>query len=104
MKSLLALTTGEARRSVLYMQEIRQEYGFRRVYDATPTSDGAMALRLKDRVVDLGRLEWTAYQQLANWFPTVHSIAELEQESGLSQERLARLCHGLCQAGLLYRR
>jgi pyrroloquinoline quinone (PQQ) biosynthesis protein C len=79
-------------------------YGLRRVYDTTPTPDGGAALRLKDRVVELGRDERAAYTKLAAWLPTHGPDANAPRALGVDEGRLARMLARFEEAGLLYRK
>jgi pyrroloquinoline quinone (PQQ) biosynthesis protein C len=79
------------------------EYGLRRTYDATPAEDGATALRLSDRVVDLGPREHAAYVKLADLLPTNKGRAEVAAELGMDEAELARFVAELAGVGLLYR-
>jgi pyrroloquinoline quinone (PQQ) biosynthesis protein C len=72
------------------------------VYETTP-ADGGVALRLKDRVVELGRREFELYQKVAEWLPR-NLTAEPPRELGLDGPRLDKLLASLVEAGLLYRR
>lgn len=83
---------------------LQTTHGVRRVYEATPQGGGAVALRLKDRVVELGPREIEAYRQLVEWLPTRREGGALVAVAGLDEPRLWRLADRLCEAGLLYRR
>jgi pyrroloquinoline quinone (PQQ) biosynthesis protein C len=81
---------------------LRSSHGVRRVYEATPREDGSVALRLRDRVIELGPEEAAAYRQIVEWLPASrdgHAPAP-----GMDGPRLARLCDRFCEAGLFYRR
>jgi pyrroloquinoline quinone (PQQ) biosynthesis protein C len=80
-----------------------RSYGVRRVYEATPGQD-AVALRLRDRVVELGSRENEAYGKLVEWLPTVRPVAELSASVGMDEARLSRFAAALAETGLLYRR
>jgi len=78
-------------------------YGTRRVYE-TSRGHGTVSLRLKDRVVELGRREADIYDRLVEWLPTHRPIADLEGATGMDGARLSRLAARLHDSGLLYRR
>jgi len=82
----------------------QQRYGVRRVFDATPLSNGGMSLCLSDRVVELGRREWELYSKLAEWWPMRRSQTEWEEGLGLRSDQIERIAAKLDDAGLLYRR
>ena len=84
--------------------QIRQEFGLRRVYETTPTGDGARALRLSDRVVELGPREFDLYVRLAEWLPTHQTEETFCALTGLDGIRLGGLAGQLADAGLLYRK
>jgi len=79
-------------------------YGVRRVYEATPGEGDTIALRLRDRVIELGTRENDAYGKLVEWLPTNRKVAELTAAAGMDEARLGRLASALADAGLLYRR
>src|SRR5438067_159564 len=89
--------------SVVTMQT-EHEYGVRRVYETTTIGDGAIALRLKDRVVELGAKEFAAYRSVAEWLPGTRAVADLQAEVGMDEGRLSRFLARLAESGLLYRR
>jgi pyrroloquinoline quinone (PQQ) biosynthesis protein C len=79
-------------------------YGVRRVYETTPGAGDTVALRLRDRVIELGTKESEAYAKLVEWLPTHRRVADLVTASGMDEGRLSRLANALADAGLLYRR
>jgi pyrroloquinoline quinone (PQQ) biosynthesis protein C len=85
-------------------QNLLRVYGARRVYETTSGEGGSVALRLRDRVVDLGAREGDAYAKLVEWLPTNRGVGELEAAAGMDEARLSRLAARLAEAGLLYRR
>jgi pyrroloquinoline quinone (PQQ) biosynthesis protein C len=84
--------------------QIQKEYGLRRVYQTTPTESGTRALRLSDRVVELGPREFDLYTRLAEWLPTQQSEEALAAQTGLDAGKLEGLAAKLTVAGLLYKR
>jgi pyrroloquinoline quinone (PQQ) biosynthesis protein C len=84
--------------------QLRTTYGARRVYETTPGEGGTAALRLRDRVIDLGHHELDAYGKLVEWLPTNRSVGELAAAAGMDEARLGRFAARLAEAGLLYRR
>jgi thiaminase len=87
-----AMTTGE------------REYGLRRAYETHPATEGALALHLRDHVVELGAKEADLYQKIVEWIPTAAPEAELEKRTGLDSAALASALAQLADAGVLYRR
>jgi pyrroloquinoline quinone (PQQ) biosynthesis protein C len=85
------------------MDALRREYGIRRIYEDNPGADGATALRLHDRVVELGPREAALYRQVVEWLPSNGSAELLTAQTGLPQAELERLLTQFAQAGLLYR-
>jgi len=86
--------------------EALRSYGVRRVYETNLNADGSAALRLRDRMVDLGPNELACYRKLVEWLPTRFDGAHLETDlegTGMSGERLTRFARHLADAGLLYR-
>jgi pyrroloquinoline quinone (PQQ) biosynthesis protein C len=81
-----------------------RNYGVRRVYESMPESAGAVALRLRDQVVELGTKEVGAYHKLVEWLPTNRPVTDLVASAGMDEARLGRLAAALADAGLLYRR
>jgi pyrroloquinoline quinone (PQQ) biosynthesis protein C len=84
--------------------QIQKDYGLRRVYETTPGENGARALRLSDRVVELGPREFDLYTRLASWLPTQQPEEAFCAQTGLDRARLGALAGKLTEAGLLYRR
>lgn len=80
-----------------------RNYGVRRVYETTP-GDDSVSLRLRDRVVELGRKEADAYQKLAEWLPTTRKVGDIVAASGMDEARLGRFAAALAETGLLYKR
>jgi pyrroloquinoline quinone (PQQ) biosynthesis protein C len=74
------------------------------VYETTRREDGSAALRLKDRLVELGVEEVRAYHAIVALLPTERDARELSRVSGMDERRLSRFAELLCEAGLLYRR
>lgn len=85
------------------MTSPQREYRARRVYDTTPAGDGNFAVRLKDRVIDLGQKEFDAFRKVTQWLPTQRSYDDFAKELGMDEGRLARFLAKLEQAGLLYK-
>src|SRR5262249_12985311 len=88
----------------MHAAQPHRRYGVRRVYDTTPGADGTLALRLSDRVVDLGPREAHAYLTLAGWLPTGNTDAQLAAELDVDAAGLERIFGALERAGLLYRK
>jgi pyrroloquinoline quinone (PQQ) biosynthesis protein C len=90
---------------VAIMEQTRlRDFGVRRVYETTQGEGDATALRLRDRVVELGPKELDAYTKLAEWLPTNRPEADLVASSGMDTGRLSRFASALVDTGLLYRR
>ena len=84
--------------------EALRSYGARRVYETSLNTDGSAALRLRDRMVDLGPNELAGYRKLIEWLPTHLDATSLEAElrgTGIAGERLAHFARQLAEAGLL---
>jgi pyrroloquinoline quinone (PQQ) biosynthesis protein C len=81
-----------------------RNFGVRRVYEATKGDGGAVSLRLRDRVVELGTNEHDAYKKLVEWLPTTRAVGDLTAAAGMDEGRLSRFAAALCDTGLLYRR
>jgi hypothetical protein len=79
-------------------------FGVRRVYESTRRKDGATALRLHDRMVELGAEELAAYTKLVEWLPTTRTASDLAADVGMDERRLQRFASRLADGGLLYRR
>lgn len=86
------------------MNSIQSRYGARRIYETLPAEGGAFAVRLRDRVVELGAREFTLFSKLSEFLPSNRSDGDLQTELGLDDKRLGRLLAQLEQAGLLYQR
>src|SRR3954470_7580733 len=84
------------------MASIGQEFGVRRVYEATP-KDGAVSVRLSDREVQLGAREYGLYEKVAERVPGIQPAKDVAAELGMDEGRLGRLTAALEGAGLLYR-
>jgi pyrroloquinoline quinone (PQQ) biosynthesis protein C len=84
------------------MTSIQQTYRAKRVYETT-RSNGTLALRLNDRVVELGEKEFGWYRKVADWLPSTRAASALSQELGLDEAKLHKLFDTLASAGLLYR-
>jgi len=80
-----------------------QEFGVRRVYDATPKKGVGVSLRLSDREVELGPREFDLYEKVAERVPGIRSQKEVAAELGMDEARLGRLLAALQSAGLVYR-
>ncbi|MCU1277493.1 MAG: hypothetical protein JWM53_1039 [bacterium] len=86
------------------METSGPQYGLRRVYETHPAGDGAIALHLHDRVVELGAKEADLYTKIVQWIPTAAPATELQAATGLDGAALARAQAQLADAGVLYRR
>src|SRR5262245_54227574 len=86
------------------VDHVLRTHGVRRVYETTRAGDGTVALRLHDRVVDLGSKEKDAYDRLVEWIPTTRAVADLTRTTGMDEARLSRFASALVDTGLLYRR
>ncbi|MGZ3709488.1 MAG: thiaminase II/PqqC family protein, partial [Bdellovibrionota bacterium] len=82
----------------------QQKYGVRRVYETTPGKDGTYALRMQDRVIDLGAREYGLFAKVAEWLPSNRDAASLESALGLDAPATERLLKSFEEAGLLYAR
>ncbi len=83
---------------------MQNTYGICRIYETSKLNDGAAALRLKDRVVELGDKEYSAYSRVAEWLPALRTVEALSDEVQMDGPRLGRFFHKLTEAGLLYPR
>jgi pyrroloquinoline quinone (PQQ) biosynthesis protein C len=81
-----------------------RNYGVRRVYETKRGDGEGVALRLRDRVVELGGKELGAYQKLAEWLPTIKPVGDLAAATGMDEARLKRFAAALTETGLLYRK
>jgi hypothetical protein len=81
-----------------------KDYGVRRVYESTPGADGAVSLRLRNQVVELGAKEHAAYAAIAEWLPSNKPFADLAKAAGMDEARLERFAPALVKAGLLYKK
>jgi pyrroloquinoline quinone (PQQ) biosynthesis protein C len=84
------------------MTPVQEHYRARRVYEVTPVQ-GARALRLSDRVVELGEQEYAWFAKIADWLPSVRGLADLSRELGMDEAKVPKLLDALTKAGLLYR-
>jgi pyrroloquinoline quinone (PQQ) biosynthesis protein C len=87
------------------MTPIQECYRAKRVYEVTPSkgSKGRVELRLNDRIVELGQLEFDSYQKVAAWLPTVRGLADLSRELGMDEAKVPTFIDALAGSGLLYR-
>ncbi len=85
------------------MGSMGQEFGIRRVYDATQKKAAGVSLRLSDREVELGGKEFDLYEKVAEQVPSIRSQKEVAAELGMDEGRLGRLVTALQSAGLVYR-
>ena len=81
-----------------------RNFGVRRVYETSKGDGDAVALRLRDRVVELGPKEHDAYTKLVEWIPTTKPVGDLVAAAGMDEKRLERFAAALADTGLLYRR
>lgn len=86
------------------MTPVQQQFGLRRVYETTPREDGGRAVRLSDRVVELGRREFDMYSKIAEWLPMVKPAEDLQRDLSLDGSGVGRFVEKLAKAGLLYRK
>jgi pyrroloquinoline quinone (PQQ) biosynthesis protein C len=80
-----------------------RDFRARRVYEATPKAGGVTALRLRDRVVELGAREAAAYDAVVEWLPTRRAPSDLVKATGMDDATLARFAAAMAEAGLFYR-
>ena len=85
------------------MAFLNQEFGIRRVYEASPKNGAGVALRLSDRQVELGKREFDLYEKVAERVPSVRSEKEIASDLGMDEAQLRRLLKALEGAGLVYR-
>ena len=85
------------------MASLGQQFGVRRVYDATPQKDSGVSVRLSDREVELGAREFGLYEKVAELVPGIRSEKDVAAQLGMSEEQLRRLLSALEGAGLVYR-
>lgn len=78
-------------------------YGVVRVYETSRSNEGAVALRLKDRFVELGEREFAGYVKLVEWLPSGRPQTDIETELAMTPERFASFLAVLERSGLLYR-
>jgi thiaminase len=81
-----------------------RQYAVRRVYEVTPAPGNSYALRLSDRVVDLGADEYGFYNKLTEWLPTNHELSHLETALKMDTAAMKRLFKSFEDAGLFYKR
>jgi heme oxygenase-like protein len=79
-----------------------EQFGIRRVYEATKKAGAGISLRLSDRQVDLGDQEFGLYQKVTEEVPSVRSKSQIAADLGMDEPRLDRLLSALTKAGLLY--
>ncbi|HXX70360.1 MAG TPA: iron-containing redox enzyme family protein [Polyangiaceae bacterium] len=84
------------------MSVIQDQYRAKRVYEVTRLN-GTAALRLSDRVVELGEREYGWYQKVVSWLPTVRGTSELSRELGIDEGKVPHFVEALVGSGLLYR-
>jgi pyrroloquinoline quinone (PQQ) biosynthesis protein C len=84
------------------MTSIQEQYRARRVYEVTPSKDH-LALRLNDRVVELGKREFDWFQKVAAWLPSVRGVAELSRDLGMDEAKVPKFIQTLEKSGLLYK-
>jgi pyrroloquinoline quinone (PQQ) biosynthesis protein C len=84
--------------------QIQREYGPRRVYETSRGGNGGKALRLSDRIVELGPREFDLYSRLITWLPTQEPEEAFCAQTGLDAAKLSALARKLNDAGLLYER
>ncbi len=85
------------------MTSLQSQYRARRVYEVTPVASGAVALRLSDQVVELGKKEYDWFTKAAAWLPSVRGVADLCRELEMDEAKLPRFLTALEKTGLLYR-
>lgn len=85
------------------MGELQDQYGVVRVYETCRANDGNVALRLKDRAVELGAREFADYAKLVEWFPSTRPQSDIERALEMTSARLAKFVENLERAGLVYR-
>src|SRR5690242_1786328 len=78
------------------------QYRCKRVYEVTSPS-GGRALRLSDRVVELGEREYGWYQKVADWIPSDRGVADLSRELSMDEAKVPKFIDALADAGLLYK-
>src|SRR4051812_6763916 len=86
------------------MNTLQEQFRARRVYEITPATDGAVALRLNDRMVELGEKELASYRKVVDWLPSTAPVEDLARDVGMEPARIGRFLAALEKAGLLYRR
>jgi pyrroloquinoline quinone (PQQ) biosynthesis protein C len=89
------------------MTSLQGQYRAKRIYEITsrpePGAAGSFALRLNDRVVELGQTELDSFQKVVKWLPTTRTVDDASRELGMDEARLGRFLAALEGAGLLYR-
>jgi pyrroloquinoline quinone (PQQ) biosynthesis protein C len=83
------------------MTPIQERYRAKRVYEVTPAK-GQVALRLNDRVVELGEREFDWYSKVTNWLPSVRAVGDLSRELGMTETKVPKFIEALKTSGLLY--
>jgi thiaminase len=84
------------------MTPAQETYRAKRVYETKKLSAGT-EIRLSDRVVELGDREFSWYQKVADWLPSVRGLAELARDLGMDEAKVPRFLEALESTGLLYR-
>lgn len=84
------------------MTVIQDQFRAKRVYEVTRLN-GVAALRLNDRVVELGEQEFGWYQKVVSWLPSVRGTSDLSRELGLDEAKVPKFVEALEASGLLYR-
>jgi pyrroloquinoline quinone (PQQ) biosynthesis protein C len=85
------------------MNSPARQFALRRIHETRPLASGGAALRLSDRVVELGARERRALEVIAEWLPSARSDGELGAALGLDEAGLVRLLERLEQTGVAYR-
>jgi pyrroloquinoline quinone (PQQ) biosynthesis protein C len=85
------------------MSTLQEQFRARRVYEVTPVDGGAFSLRLKDRMVELGKSELENFHKVAAWLPTTAPVEELARDVGMEPKRIERFLSALEKTGLVYR-
>jgi thiaminase len=85
------------------MASLGEEFGVRRVYEASRQKEAGVSLRLSDREVQLGAREFGLYEKVAALVPSIRSEKDVAAELGMKEDQLRRLLSALQGAGLVYR-
>jgi hypothetical protein len=86
------------------MRDVLSNYAAVRVYESKKSEGGKVALRLKDRVVELGEKDLRAYRALLSYLSSNETDEDLSRGAGMEQPSLLRFAGKLADAGLLYKR